>query len=137
MRSAREKKPISTRAASMVIPIFMAPAAMRAGLICPAGLMGCDFERGGLDRCRRLGEGAGGGAEQCGRQGYPAAQVTSWFCKLFEYSCDMVDFEGATHALPLLAGSHHEVLDEELATSVEQIVKRNLALRCVEDVLFP
>src|SRR5687768_3892284 len=39
MRSAREKNPISTRAASTVMPIFMAPAAMRAGLIWPAGLM--------------------------------------------------------------------------------------------------
>ena len=35
----QRENPISTRAASTVMPILMAPAAMRAGLICPAGLM--------------------------------------------------------------------------------------------------
>src|SRR6058998_2536038 len=39
MRSARENIPISTRAASTVMPIRIAPAAIRAGLICPADLM--------------------------------------------------------------------------------------------------
>src|SRR5688572_6594394 len=56
MRSAREKNPISTRTASTVMPIFMAPAAMRAGLICPARLMEA------TSKVRGWGLGAGGWA---------------------------------------------------------------------------
>jgi hypothetical protein len=56
--------------------------------------------------------------------------------QVYEHPFDMVDFEGATHALRDLAGPHHEVLDEELAASVEQVGERDLAFRRVEDVLF-
>src|SRR4029450_6875593 len=49
---------------------------------------------------------------------------------------DVVDLEGAPHALTNLTGSHHEMLDEELAASVEQIGQCHLALRRVEDVLL-
>jgi hypothetical protein len=46
----------------------------------------------------------------------------------------MVDLEGAPHALPGLARSHHEVLDEELAPAVEEIGERHFALWPAEDI---
>jgi hypothetical protein len=38
-----------------------------------------------------------------------------------EKSLDMVDFKRAPDALLFLAGSHHEMFDEELAAAVEQL----------------
>src|ERR1700758_2328272 len=49
---------------------------------------------------------------------------------------DVVDFERAPDALARLAGTHHEVLDEELAATVEQLCERNLSGWSVKDVLL-
>src|SRR4029077_14687730 len=49
---------------------------------------------------------------------------------------DVVDFERAPDALARLAGPHHEVLDEELAATVEQLCERNLSGWSVKDVLL-
>jgi hypothetical protein len=56
--------------------------------------------------------------------------------EVHEHAFDMVNLKGATHALRDLAGSHHEMLDKELAAAVEQVGQRHLALWCVEDVLL-
>jgi hypothetical protein len=56
--------------------------------------------------------------------------------EVHEHAFDMVDFEGATHALSNLAGSHHEMLDKELAAAVEQVGERHFALWPFEDVLL-
>src|SRR5262249_32815188 len=56
--------------------------------------------------------------------------------QVLEQSLEMVDFQGATHALRDLVWSHHEVLDEELTAPVEQFGKRDLAFRRIENVFL-
>jgi hypothetical protein len=51
-----------------------------------------------------------------------------------EQPLDVIHLEGAPHALTRLSGPHHEVFDEELAATVEQIGQGHLAVRRVEDV---
>ena len=49
---------------------------------------------------------------------------------------DVVNLEGASHALRFLARTHHEALDEELATAVEEVSERDLSLWHVEDIFL-
>jgi hypothetical protein len=56
--------------------------------------------------------------------------------KMHQHAFYVVDLEGATDALRLLAGPHHEVLDKELAAAVEKVCERDLTLWRVEDVLL-
>src|ERR1700719_1393847 len=49
---------------------------------------------------------------------------------------DVVDFKRASDALPRLTRTHHEVLDEKLAATVEQLCERNLSGWSVKDVLL-
>src|SRR5262245_15228288 len=69
-----------------------------------------------------------------GARHHDVAQIV--VLEVHEQARDMIDLERAAHALRDLAGSHHEVLDEELAPAVEQIGEADLALRRVEDVLL-
>ena len=53
-----------------------------------------------------------------------------------ENAFNMVDLEGATDALRLGTGTHHEVLDEKLAAAIEELCQRHLAVGCVENIGF-
>src|SRR4029450_5533591 len=53
-----------------------------------------------------------------------------------ERTLDVIDLERASDALTDLARAHHEVLDEELAASVEQVGQRQFAIGRVADVLL-
>ena len=48
----------------------------------------------------------------------------------------VIDFERATDALRRLSRRHHEVLDEKLAATVEQVRQRELAFRGVKNVFL-
>src|SRR5262249_10351825 len=69
-----------------------------------------------------------------GARDHDVAQIV--VLEVHEQAGDVIDLERAADALRDLAGSHHEVLDEELAPAVEQIGEAHPALRCVEDVLL-
>ena len=49
---------------------------------------------------------------------------------------DMVDFQRATDTLRGLSGPHHEMLDKELAPTLEEIRQRYLPFRRVEDIFL-
>jgi hypothetical protein len=51
-------------------------------------------------------------------------------------SLRVIDFKRATDALRLLPWRHHEVFDEKLAASIEQLRQRHLALGPVKSVLL-
>src|SRR6185295_2551562 len=55
---------------------------------------------------------------------------------MHEQATDMIDFQRASGALPILIRPHHEVLDEELAPSVKKAGQSYIALDGCEDVLF-
>src|SRR5205823_6514152 len=48
----------------------------------------------------------------------------------------MIHFQGATDALRGLSRAHHEVLDKELAPTLEKIGQCYLPFRCVEDIFL-
>src|SRR5215467_6644539 len=54
--------------------------------------------------------------------------------QMHENAFNMVDLEGTPNALSVLPRSHHEVLHEELTSTVEQLRKRHLALRRIKYV---
>src|SRR6185295_5699685 len=49
---------------------------------------------------------------------------------------DMVGLERAADTALALVGAPHEMLDDELAAAVEEIGKRNLSFRRIEDVIL-
>ena len=53
-----------------------------------------------------------------------------------EHTFHVIDLERTSDALPILARAHHEMFDEQLAASIEQIGERHLPLRRIEDVRF-
>src|SRR5262245_18118604 len=54
--------------------------------------------------------------------------------QMHECPFGLIDLEGPSYALTDLTGSHHEVLLEQLAASVEEIGQGHLALGRIEDV---
>src|SRR5262245_58436279 len=56
--------------------------------------------------------------------------------QMHEHAFNVVDLERTPDALSDLARPHHEVFDEQLAASIEQIGERYLPLRRIEDILF-
>src|ERR1700733_7333751 len=55
---------------------------------------------------------------------------------MHQQAFEVVHFESAADAVILLAGAHHEMLQEELAATVEQLRERDFSLGTVEDVFL-
>ena len=53
-----------------------------------------------------------------------------------ERAFNVVDLERAAHAALLPSGAVHEMFDDQLATSVEEIGERLFALRTIEQVIL-
>jgi hypothetical protein len=56
--------------------------------------------------------------------------------KVRQDSIDVIDFERAADALRLLPRRQHEVFDEKLAASVEQLGQRHFAIRPIENIFL-
>src|SRR4029077_2062340 len=61
-----------------------------------------------------------------GRTGYRSVRDVMIF-EMIEDTFDVVDFKRAPDALLFLAGSHHEMFDEELAAAIEKLRERDFS----------